>query len=83
MYYVTFQNGARTTLHSHESNQILIVTGGRGVIGLINGNSVKDFKIEDNDILFLEMKETLSVSLVTDCIFMVRPERERIFHILP
>jgi quercetin dioxygenase-like cupin family protein len=54
MYHVTFQNGARTTLHSHESDQILIVTGGRGVIGLINGNSIKGFKIEDNDILFLE-----------------------------
>lgn len=54
MYHVTFQNGARTTLHSHESDQILIVTGGRGVIGLINANSIKEFKIEDNDILFLE-----------------------------
>jgi hypothetical protein len=55
----------------------------RGVIGLINGNSIKDFKTEDDDILFLEMKETLSVSLVTDCIFMVRSESERIFHMLP
>jgi quercetin dioxygenase-like cupin family protein len=54
MYHVTFQNGARTTLHSHESDQILIVTDGRGVVGLINGNSIKEFKIEDNDILFLE-----------------------------
>ena len=26
----------------------------RGVIGLINGNSIKELKVEDNDILFLE-----------------------------
>lgn len=51
---VTFQNGARTTLDSHESDQIFIVTQGRGVIGQINGNSIKEFKIEDNDILLLE-----------------------------
>jgi quercetin dioxygenase-like cupin family protein len=26
VYHATFQNGAQTTLHSHESDQILIVT---------------------------------------------------------
>jgi hypothetical protein len=51
---VTFQNGARTALDSHESDQILILTQVRGVIGLINGNSIREFKIEDNDILLLE-----------------------------
>jgi len=51
---VTFQIGARTTLDSHESDQLLIVTQGRGVIGLINGNSIKEFKIEDYDVLLLE-----------------------------
>jgi len=51
---VTFQNGARTSLDSHESDQILILTQGRGVIGLINGNSIKEFKIEDNDIMLPE-----------------------------
>jgi quercetin dioxygenase-like cupin family protein len=54
MYHVTFQNGARTTLHTHESEQILIVTRGRGVVGLINGTSLNNFNIEDKDILFLE-----------------------------
>ena len=54
MYHVTFQNGARTTIHSHESDQILIATKGRGVIGLIKGTGVNGFKIEDGDILFLE-----------------------------
>jgi quercetin dioxygenase-like cupin family protein len=54
MYYVTFQNGARTTLHFHESDQILIATEGKGVVGLINATRVTEFKIEDLDILFLE-----------------------------
>lgn len=30
------------------------VTQGRGVVDLINGNSIREFKIEDNDILVLE-----------------------------
>jgi len=35
MYHVTFHNGARTTLHYHESDQILVATSGKGVVGLI------------------------------------------------
>jgi len=55
MYHVTFQNGALTTLHYHESDQVLISTEGKGVVGLIKGgNSITDFKIDDNDIIFLE-----------------------------
>lgn len=38
MYYVTFQSGALTTIHYHESDQILIVTKGKGVVGLIKGD---------------------------------------------
>ena len=54
IYYVTFQNGALTTLHYHESDQILIVTKGKGVVGLIKGDGVTKFEIDDNDIIFLE-----------------------------
>jgi quercetin dioxygenase-like cupin family protein len=32
MYHVTFQNGALTTLHFHESDQILIATNGKGLL---------------------------------------------------
>jgi quercetin dioxygenase-like cupin family protein len=83
MYHVTFQNGARTTLDSHESDQILIVTQGRGVIGLINGNSIKEFKIEDNDILLLENIGD-SVCIPSNKLhFHGAIRKERIFRILP
>jgi quercetin dioxygenase-like cupin family protein len=55
MYHVTFQNGALTTLHYHESDQILIATKGKGVVGLIKeGISVSKFEIGDIDITFFE-----------------------------
>lgn len=33
-YLVTFANGARTKLHYHETDQILIATEGKGVVAL-------------------------------------------------
>ena len=55
MYHVTFQNGALTTLHYHESDQILIATKGKGVVGLIKeGISLTKFEIRDIDITFFE-----------------------------
>ncbi|MDQ3868748.1 MAG: hypothetical protein M3250_04220 [Thermoproteota archaeon] len=54
MYHVTFQNGALTTLHYHESDQILIATNGTGVVGLIQGTSITKFEINDNDLIFLD-----------------------------
>jgi quercetin dioxygenase-like cupin family protein len=54
MYHVTFHNGARTTLHYHESAQILVATSGKGVVGLIKGTKVSDFEIDENDIIFFE-----------------------------
>jgi quercetin dioxygenase-like cupin family protein len=33
-YLVTFSNGARTKLHYHETDQILIATEGRGAVAL-------------------------------------------------
>lgn len=33
-YLVTFSNGARTKLHYHETDQILIATKGRGIVAL-------------------------------------------------
>ena len=54
IYHVTFYNGARTTLHYHESDRILIATGGKGVVGLIKGSKVSDFEIDEKDIIFFE-----------------------------
>ena len=54
MYHVIFQNGALTTLHYHESDQILIATNGKGVVGLIHGTSITKFEIDDNDLILFE-----------------------------
>ena len=54
MYHVTFNDGALTTLHFHESDQILIATKGKGVVGSIKGSRVTECKIDDNDITILE-----------------------------
>lgn len=56
MYYVTFLNGARTTLHYHESDQILIAIKGKGVVGLAKGNNnnITKFEIDDDDIIFFK-----------------------------
>jgi quercetin dioxygenase-like cupin family protein len=55
MYHVIFLNGALTTLHYHESDQILIAMKGKGVVGLIDGIAVTKFEIDDvNHIMFLE-----------------------------
>ena len=48
MYMVTFQNGAKTKLHYHESGQTLIVIEGSGTLVMykkINGSEKTDFKI--------------------------------------
>ena len=49
MYMVTFQNGAKTKLHYHESGQTLIATEGNGILEIykkINGSGVTGFKIK-------------------------------------
>jgi quercetin dioxygenase-like cupin family protein len=67
-YYVTFHDGARTRLHYHESDQILIATegGGTGFVEILKrieetpdgGSSNKySFEIED----FTEFKDGESV----------------------
>ena len=43
MYHVIFYNGALTSLHYHESDQILIATKGKGVVGLVEGS--EHFKV--------------------------------------
>lgn len=47
IYHVYFKNGATTTVHYHETDQVLIATKGRGIVGIINSNSIADFDIED------------------------------------
>jgi quercetin dioxygenase-like cupin family protein len=47
IYHVFFKNGATTTVHYHETDQVLIATKGRGVVGIINSDSIADFKVGD------------------------------------
>jgi mannose-6-phosphate isomerase-like protein (cupin superfamily) len=47
IYHVFFKNGAMTTVHYHETDQVLIATKGRGIVGIINSDSITDFGIED------------------------------------
>ena len=51
LYYVTFIKGAKTKLHHHEAGQILIPTGGKGVLAIYkkirqNHSGIKIKKIE-------------------------------------
>ncbi|MEM2160135.1 MAG: cupin domain-containing protein [Candidatus Nitrosotenuis sp.] len=56
VYHVYFKNGAKTKLHTHNGNQILIATQGKGSLVLFKkyGNKKQDFKI----------KKTKSIPLV-------------------
>jgi quercetin dioxygenase-like cupin family protein len=42
MYHVLFKNGALTTLHYHETEQILIVTKGMGILCLFEDNIIEN-----------------------------------------
>ena len=86
MYHVTFHNGARTTLHYHESDQILVATSGKGVVGLIKGTKVNDFEIDEKDIIFFEEEGDTVAYQQTDYIFMAQLADQvvkGIFHIWP
>lgn len=61
MYHVTFYNGALTTLHYHESDQILIATKGRGVVGLIKDDRVLQSELDIDSIAFLNEGDTVCI----------------------
>jgi quercetin dioxygenase-like cupin family protein len=47
IYHVSFKNGATTTVHYHETDQVLIATKGCGIAGIINADSIANFEIDD------------------------------------
>jgi quercetin dioxygenase-like cupin family protein len=58
MYHVFFKKGALTTLHFHETEQILITTNGKGILCLFQENiienpeaSVETIILEDGDVI--------------------------------
>jgi quercetin dioxygenase-like cupin family protein len=61
MYHVTFHNGALTTLHFHESDQILIATYGKGVTGLMKGGNVLRSEVDMDSITFLNEWDTVCI----------------------
>jgi quercetin dioxygenase-like cupin family protein len=61
MNHVTFFNGALTSLHYHESDQILIATKGEGVIGLVERSSISKSVVDINSITFLNEGDTVLI----------------------
>ena len=61
VYHVTFYNGALTTLHYHESDQILIATEGLGVVGMVEGGRVLKPEVNINSITFLKEGDTVCI----------------------
>ncbi len=61
VYHVTFYNGALTTLHYHESDQILIATKGRGVVGMVEGGRVLKSEVDINSITYLNEGDTVCI----------------------
>ncbi|MGI0025160.1 MAG: cupin domain-containing protein [Nitrososphaera sp.] len=51
-FLVTFIDGARTKLHYHEMDQVLIATEGKGVVALQT-----DIRMEDNSTATIKMDE--------------------------
>lgn len=61
MYHVTFYAGALTSLHYHETDQILIATKGRGIVGIINGESVLKPEFDPDNVMLLNEHDTVCI----------------------
>lgn len=54
MYHVVFKNGALTTLHYHETEQILIGTQGKGILCLFEENIIENISAAMKTIVLTE-----------------------------
>ncbi|CAD6521910.1 Cupin 2 domain-containing protein [metagenome] len=56
IYHVYFENGAKTKMHLHNGNQVLIVTKGIGSLEIFRkyGNSKSNFKIKRSENILLK-----------------------------
>jgi quercetin dioxygenase-like cupin family protein len=61
LYFVEFLNGALTTMHFHETEQILIPVYGKGVVGELKENSLSNFEIDDIELYYLDIGEIVSI----------------------
>lgn len=63
-YFVTFHDGARTRLHYHDSDQILIAYDGEGFVEIvrrINESRDKDYSLEVEDYTEFKNGETVLI----------------------
>ena len=61
VYFVEFQNGSLTTIHYHETEQILIPVYGKGIVGELKNNSILDFTLDDIELNFLDVGDVVSI----------------------
>jgi quercetin dioxygenase-like cupin family protein len=59
MYHVFFKKGALTTLHFHETEQILITTSGKGILCLFKENIIEN--LESTETIVLEVGDVVSI----------------------
>ena len=60
MYHVFFRKGALTTLHFHETEQILITTNGKGILCLFKENIIENLE-ESAETILLEDGDVVSI----------------------
>ena len=60
MYHVFFKKGALTTLHFHETEQILITTNGKGILCLFKENVIENLE-ESAETILLEDGDVVSI----------------------
>lgn len=63
IYYVTFKNGARTKLHYHESEQILIADHGMGFVAFCKSIEMKDGSPVIQEMKIVEMERGDSICI--------------------
>ncbi len=61
LYFVEFSNGALTTIHFHETEQILIPYYGKGIIGELKKNDVLNFEIDDIELNLLNEGDIVAI----------------------
>ena len=61
LYFVEFLNGALTTMHFHETEQILIPVYGKGVVGELRENSISNFEVDGINLNYLDIGEIVSI----------------------
>lgn len=67
IYHVHFEKGSRTKLHSHDGNQVLIATKGKGSLEIFRkyGSSKTNFKIKKTETIKLNEGDIVHIPAKT------------------